>query len=437
MIVRFDSNLKNISPELSQLLYDIYGRYQKYIEPCQDIALLRIRVTQNVKDWSKENALQHSFYKKQNISHNSDVKWSTFTGVVDSLVQNRAKYLQKDHIVICIYGSSEIVETNIEAEHTRTTKAKSTKSESDVPPLNVFPVEPRHTLSRVIVADETMSEIKKCVALIKQKNLIYDEWGFSTVDPIRRSVINLYGPPGTGKTMVANAIANELGLQILALNYSDIESKYVGDAPKNLVSAFKRAKETGAVLFFDEADSFLGKRITNVSSSSDQAINSLRSQMLMLLESNDVDTIFATNLKENYDKAFESRILMSIGFSLPDKNARVKIIRSFIPEKAPIEKETLTEEFFNTLADLSENLSPRELKNLVLQTIISVVTQNRNKITTNDFIETFTKAQEKRDAEKRKQEEKKNALNKTIKTNMETNNFTVSKTEKYEGDKNE
>ena len=68
------------------------------------------------------------------------------------------------------------------------------------------------------------------------------------------------------------------------------------------------------MLFFDEADSFLGKRIQNVSSSSDQAINSLRSQMLILLEDFEGVVVFATNLADNYDKAFESRICKHISF---------------------------------------------------------------------------------------------------------------------------
>lgn len=38
-----------------------------------------------------------------------------------------------------------------------------------------------------------------------------------------------------------------------------------------------------------------------VSSSSDQALNSLRSQMLTLLETSDVAVVFATNLIENIE----------------------------------------------------------------------------------------------------------------------------------------
>ena len=191
-----------------------------------------------------------------------------------------------------------------------------TAGNGDTPPLNVVPVEPKYRFAQMVLNKEVGGQLESCVTMIKNLDKIYDEWGFSQVDPVKKSVVNFYGPPGTGKTMAAHAVAAELGKKILAINYSDVESKFVGDAPKNLVSVFDIAQREDCVLFFDEADSFLGKRVTNVSSSSDQAVNSLRSQMLILLESFPGTVIFATNLNENYDTAFMSRIISSIQFQL-------------------------------------------------------------------------------------------------------------------------
>lgn len=69
---------------------------------------------------------------------------------------------------------------------------------------------------------------------IKCQDLIYNKWGFSEVESKPKSILNFFGPPGTGKTMCAHAIAKMLDKPLLALNYSEIESKYVGDAAKNL-----------------------------------------------------------------------------------------------------------------------------------------------------------------------------------------------------------
>ena len=62
------------------------------------------------------------------------------------------------------------------------------------------------------------------------------------------------------------------------------------------------------MLFFDEADSILGKRLANVSQSTDHAVNVSRSVMLLELDRFDGVTVFATNLASNYDSAFVRRI---------------------------------------------------------------------------------------------------------------------------------
>lgn len=50
--------------------------------------------------------------------------------------------------------------------------------------------------------------------------------------PPTRGVL-LYGPPGTGKTMIARAIASEVGAHMTVINGPEIMSKYVCvSAPK-------------------------------------------------------------------------------------------------------------------------------------------------------------------------------------------------------------
>lgn len=169
--------------------------------------------------------------------------------------------------------------------------------------------------------------------------------------------------------MCAHAIAKMLDKPLLALNYSEIESKYVGDAAKNLKKAFDTATELGAVMFFDEADSFLGKRIENVSHGSDQALNSLRSQMLILLEEFEGVVLFATNLVTNFDKAFESRILDHIKLELPNKEARAAIIDKMLPSKMPLDHRFTQEELLEA-SDLIDGFAGREIKNAILTMLL-------------------------------------------------------------------
>ena len=210
---------------------------------------------------------------------------------------------------------------------------------------------------------------------IKCQDLIYNQWGFAEVESKPKSILNFFGPPGTGKTMCAHAIAKMLGKPLLALNYSEIESKYVGDAAKNLKKAFDTATELEAVMFFDEADSFLGKRIENVSHGSDQALNSLRSQMLILLEEFEGVVLFATNLVTNFDKAFESRILDHIKLELPNREARAAIIEKMLPSKMPLDHRFTQNELLEA-SDLIEGFAGREIKNAILTMLLDKASQN-------------------------------------------------------------
>lgn len=238
------------------------------------------------------------------------------------------------------------------------------------------PIKPRYNFDQIILPDSIRQQIKEAVSIINNKELIYNTWGFSEVDSIPKSILNFYGPPGTGKTMCAHAIADKLGKKLLALNYSEIESKFVGDAPKNLQRAFEIATEEDCVLFFDEADSFLGKRIQNVNQSADQALNSLRSQMLILLEEHSGVVIFATNIVSNFDKAFQSRILKHIKFDLPNEEARIAIIRKMIPSKLPLAG-PLADSELKELGEMTEGFSGREMKNAILDTLLAKASEDK------------------------------------------------------------
>lgn len=291
-----------------------------------------------------------------------------------------------------------------------TDKSKEKQPSEDA--LMYMPIEPRYSFDQLILPDDVKTEIMEALNLLKYQKLIYKVWGFEKVDPIAKSVLNFYGPPGTGKTMCAHTVAKQLGKKLLALNYAEIESKYVGDAAKNLTNAFNTAKDHNCVLFFDEADSFLGKRIQNVTQGADQALNSLRSQMLILLEEFEGVVIFATNLVSNFDQAFESRILKHINFVLPNEEARSVIIKKMIPEHLPF-TEPLTTENIAALSAIMDGLSGREIKGAILECLLAKVSKEgeQSVFCYDDFEKAF---QHKQDSLKALQQEKNRAKSEKI-----------------------
>ena len=221
--------------------------------------------------------------------------------------------------------------------------------------------EPKYSFSDIILNNSTYDAIQDVLALYEKRELLFDQWGLGERHKHQnRAGVNLYGHSGTGKSMAAHAIANQLNRKILTVDYSQIESKYVGETSKNLAAMFKHAKESKSVIFFDEADALLSKRVTNMSNSTDVSVNQTRSVLLVLINDFDDLILFATNFITNYDPAFMRRILGHIKFELPDEENRSKLWRMYIPQSLPTNAE------ITILASKYSGVSGSDISNAVL-----------------------------------------------------------------------
>lgn len=235
----------------------------------------------------------------------------------------------------------------------------------------------KYTLSDVILPENTKHQVDLILAEIEYQDLIYQEWGMAEKHKLDKALsVNFSGLPGTGKTLTAEAVAHALNLKILDVPYEQIESKYVGETPKNIRGAFEFATKNNAVLFFDEADSFLGKRLENVTQATDTAVNLTRSVMIKQLSAYEGIVIFATNLIRNYDPAFISRIRWKVQFDLPNEEGREQIWQSQIPSKLPLDKDSVN---FAELAKEFEGISGRDIKNAVFQAVVAAARENKPK----------------------------------------------------------
>lgn len=249
--------------------------------------------------------------------------------------------------------------------------------------------DPKYNFDQVILPDSVRQQILEAVATIKVESKVFDEWGLRSIIPNASSAISFYGPPGTGKSMAAEAVAQYLGQKILCATYADIESKFLGEGPKMVKAVFRAAERDNAVLFLDESDSLLSKRITNVSSDSTaQAINSMRSQLLVCLEEFKGIVIFATNLVVNYDKAFLSR-LINVQFIQPEANARKAIWHEHL--MGPGLTIPLSENI--NLDDLAEKYEfcGREIRNSVKDACVTVAMSNRSVVSQEDLLKAAEK----------------------------------------------
>lgn len=220
---------------------------------------------------------------------------------------------------------------------------------------------PRLCLDEVILSKSTRLQLEEGMAKLRFHKIIYEDWNFQKIDKQGKAVIlNFFGEPGTGKTLTAEGFAGSINKSIIKLGIAELESKFMGETSKNIQTIFKVAKENDSVLFFDEADTLLGKRLSSVTQGIDNEVNAMRSTLLIELEKFDGVAIFATNFAKNYDEAFRSRISHHIYFDLPDLEARKQLWNLMLVKEIPLAENR--EDVIEKIAKLSEGFSGRDIR---------------------------------------------------------------------------
>lgn len=187
----------------------------------------------------------------------------------------------------------------------------------------------------LILPDDTITLLQQACERIENRHVVMDDWGFSRILPYGRGISMLFtGPPGTGKSMSASVMAKQMKSELYRVDLSTVVSKYIGETEKNLAEIFDQAKQSSAILFFDEADSLFGKR-SEVKDSHDKYANMETSFLLQKMEEYEGITILATNFAQNLDEAFNRRIQYIVKFPFPDALQRERLWHSVIPEKLP------------------------------------------------------------------------------------------------------
>ncbi|GAA5901951.1 putative AAA family ATPase RIX7 [Sporobolomyces salmoneus] len=144
----------------------------------------------------------------------------------------------------------------------------------------------------------------------------------------------LVGPPGCGKTMLAGAIAGELGMPFISISAPSIVSGMSGESEKQLRETFEEAaRNAPCILFIDEIDAITPKRENAQREMERRIVAQLLTCMDDLswdkTDNKPVMVIAATNRPDSLDPALRraGRFDAEITMGVPDEAGRERILR--------------------------------------------------------------------------------------------------------------
>ncbi|KAA0194875.1 hypothetical protein HAZT_HAZT008438 [Hyalella azteca] len=149
----------------------------------------------------------------------------------------------------------------------------------------------------------------------------------------QNSGVLLWGPPGCGKTLLAKAVANEAGINLLTVNGPELLSMYQGESERAVREVFARAASVApCVIFFDEFDSLCPRRSKTGSESGSKStiVNMLLTEMDGFMARPGIYLIAATNLPSILDPAVlrPGRFDTKVYVGLPNAEGRVSVLKA-------------------------------------------------------------------------------------------------------------
>ncbi|PVV02443.1 hypothetical protein BB560_003104 [Smittium megazygosporum] len=162
--------------------------------------------------------------------------------------------------------------------------------------------------------------------------------------------ILIHGPPGVGKSMLSYAITNELKINSIFVDSTDLRSMVVGQSEKAIQRLFEKARSTSpCLLVFDHFEMLA--RCRNHYSTSEGGSNRIVTSLLTVTDK--VDDIDPALIRPG-------RIDVAIKLDLPDKISRISILEGVL-KKIPNQ---ISKQYLEAVAEKTQGWNGSELFNI-------------------------------------------------------------------------
>ncbi|KAI6205720.1 Peroxin-1 [Aphelenchoides besseyi] len=181
----------------------------------------------------------------------------------------------------------------------------------------------------------------------------------------------LHGPSGCGKTILARAMGQETGFNVIFVKGPELLSKYIGASEENVRKVFERARQNRpSLVVFDEFDSLVPKRGHDNTGVTDRVVNQFLTELDGVDTSMDgVYVLAATNRIDLIDVALlrPGRLGQKIFVDLPNESERFEILRIQCRDVRLKSEESLRQ-----LAAKTNGWSGAELRGLIVNALFDV-----------------------------------------------------------------
>ena len=222
--------------------------------------------------------------------------------------------------------------------------------------------------------------------LIEIVDYLKDPKKFSKLGAEIPKGILLVGPPGCGKTLLAKAVAGEIGIPFFSISGSEFVEVFVGVGASRVRDMFDNAKkDSPSIIFIDEIDSIGRVRGSGIGGGHDereQTLNQILSEMDGFAPHEAVVVVAATNRPDVLDPALTrpGRFDRQVVLDLPQKEAREKILKIHT-KNVPLADDVNLE----NIAARTVGFSGAFLKNLVNEAALWAGRNNKKKVEAQDF----------------------------------------------------